>query len=296
MVVNSDFLLGARTLFMALFDEVMGAPQVQWSTIADNISTQDRDTLTLNWLGAPPQMRTVKGEIDIGKAFPHDYSIVVDEKGVAIEVKERAFRSQGLGTVSRLVQNMMFQAARFYDKLVFEQLSDGFTLLGYDGKAFFANDHAVGDADTLDNSLALDFSETNYGIAWATLNLAQDDAGEPMGLIASHLVGHPNDRTAIRKVLNAQLVSSGETNVLAGDSTPLISPYIKDSDSWFLLAAEGLATKPIILAEQMAIRFVAQDDLGGESAFMKKVFRYKVEAEVAPGYGLFQQAVGSAGA
>jgi len=295
MVVDTDILAGARTTFVALFDKVMGSPAVQWSKVATPITSQSQ-TYTANWLGAPPQMRTFDGVLDIGKVFPHNYSIDVTERGVGIQIKERTLRLDGLGTVGLAIQNMMVMASRYYDKLAFQHYSDGFTLTGYDGAAFYADAHSVADAGTHDNKSTAAFAEAEYTTGWSTINTAKNDQGEVMGLVPSHIVVHPTNRTLVKKTLVAQTVpSGGGENVLAGDVEVVVAPDLKTTTEWHMLAAAGLAAAPVLMVETMPIRFVANDGLESTAAFHNKVFEYKVEAEVSPAYGLFQQAYGSTG-
>jgi len=294
-IVDPDFLAGARTLFKAAFDEIMGAAPNVYQQFSTVFPTEGKSTLTFNWLGAPPMMRTIVDTLTIGKSFPHDYTITIDETGVGIEISEQAYMSNPLGTILKHVENMMTQAAKYYDKVAIEGLSLGFTGLGFDGVSFFNASHTIGDGAAYDNfdTPALDNSGTNYQISWQKVNAAEDDAGEPMSFVADTLIVHSNNRLVARQLLNAQIIST-TSNVLVDDSTLIVTPWVSTASHWFL-GTGGQPVNPIILAEQMAPRFVANDGLDSPNAFHRNAFQYKVDAKVSQGFGDPRTMVGNNG-
>uniref|UniRef100_A0A6M3K0X3 Putative capsid protein n=1 Tax=viral metagenome TaxID=1070528 RepID=A0A6M3K0X3_9ZZZZ len=294
-VVDTDFLAGARTLYKAAFDEIMGAAPGVWQRFATLFDTEGKATLGFDWLGAPPMMRTMVDTLTIGKSFEHNYTIAVDETGVGIEIKEQAYMSNPLGTILKHVENMMVQASKYYDKVCIEALSDGFTATGFDSASFFNAAHTIGDGASFDNSdtAALDNAGATYQVAWQKLNAAEDDSGEPMGFIGNVLIVHSNNRLTARQLLNAEIISQ-TSNVLVDDSELIVSPWVSTSTHWFL-GAGGQPVNPIVLAEQMAPRFVAMDGLDSPNAFHGNRFQYKVDAKVSVGYGDPRTMIGSNG-
>jgi phage major head subunit gpT-like protein len=303
MIVDSNFLAGVRTLFQATFDQVMGAEPTDWTKFVTVIDTDGKTKLTFNWLGAPPMMRPMGDTLIFGKAFPHDYTITVTENGVGIEVNEQTFMNDPLGTITLFVKNLMRQAAKYEMKIAAETLSDGFTLLSFDGLAFYKATHTYGDSATHDNldSAVLAADGVAYQTGWQTVNSAEDDAGEPMGLVPDLLVAHSNNRTVVKRLLNAEftVITAGDgatSNVNKGDAEYIITPFLKTTTEWHLLATQSMDPKPVIFAEQMPKRFVPQDGLDSESAFTKNTYRYKVDNKIATGYGDPRSAYGSTGA
>lgn len=302
MIVDTNFLVGVRTTFKALFDQVMGAAPSDWTKFVSVIDTEGKTKLTFNWLGAPPMMRPMGDTLIFGKAFPHDYTITVTENGVGIEINEQTFMNDPLGTITVFVKNLMLQAAKYEMKIAAEALSDGFTLLAFDGLAFYKATHTYGDSATHDNldSANLDAAGANYQTAWQTINTAEDDAGEPMGLVPDVLVVHSNSRTTARRMLSAEFVviTAGDgatSNVNKGDCDLIVTPFLKTAIQWHLLATTSMEPKPIIFAQQMPKRFVAQDGLDSEQAFVRNAYRYKVDNKIATGYGDPRSAYGSTG-
>ena len=305
MIVDKDFLAGARTTFKAIFDQVMGEAKNEWAKFSTLIDTEGKSTVTFNWLGQPPQMRPMSGVLEFGKAFPHDYTIVVTENGVGIEIREASFMSDPLGTISLFVKNMMVQASRYEDKIAAQKLSAGFaTTYGaaFDNLAFYAltTGHAIAGGAAFINQVAtnLDNAGAAYQIGWAMINTNQDDAGEPLGLIPNVLVVHPYNRLIAKQMLNAVIIST-TSNVLVGDCDLIVSPWLNktagaSNKEWHLLAG-GLPLNPILLVQQMPKRFVAQDGLESDEAFNRNVYRYKVDNKLATGFGDPRGAYGSTG-
>lgn len=85
------------------------------------------------------------------------------------------------------------------------------------------------------------------------------------------------DHPVIDKTGAEQSVS----NVQDGDKTP-----------WFLLDTSK-AVKPLIFQRRRDYTFVAMDNGEDEAVFMRKQYRYGVDARVNSGYGLWQLAFGS---
>jgi len=125
------------------------------------------------------------------------------------------------------------------------------------------------------------------------VNAAEDDSGEPMGLVPNVLIVHSNNRLVARQLLNAEIISQ-TSNVLVNDATLIVSPWISTTTHWFL-GAGGLPVNPIVLAEQLPPRFVANDGLDSPNAFNRNAFQYKVDAKVSQGYGDPRTMVGSNG-
>lgn len=291
-IVSSDFLDGVRTTYQAMFEQITSSQFVMWRKAAIPIDAGNKDTVTLNWLGAPPQLRVFKDELEFGKSFPHDYTIIVDEHGVGIEVKERDFRHDYLGQITNHVQNMMVQAAKYYDKLVFTAIGAGASTTGYDGATFLATSHAaIGDSGTFANYLTgasttieADDASGRVEVAWATVSSNKDDSGEPMGLIPTGLLHHPKYAIKARRLLNISTTTGGGENAYTGLVEPVSTPFMTTDTAWAVVAVTP-AMAPAAVVEDLPLRFVSQDALNSDGAFMKKVFRFKVECEAKAALG-----------
>jgi len=303
MIVDTQFLAGVRTTFKAVFDQVMGAAPSDWTKFVTVIDTGGKTKLTFNWLGAPPMMRAMGDTLIFGKAFPHDYTITATENGVGIEISEQTFMNDPLGTITLFVKNLMVQAAKYEMKIAAETLSDGFSVAGFDStKYFYSATHYFGDSAAHNNLSATNLGTDGviYQTAWQTINTAPDDAGVAMALVPDLLVVPPAYRTVARRLLQAEFIgldtsNTSISNVNKGDCEYITTPYLKTTKEWHLLATNSMEPKPVIFAEQMPKRFVAQDGLDAEDAFNRNVYKYKVDNKIATGYGDPRSAYGSTG-
>lgn len=301
MIVTSDFLAGATTLWQAMFDRLQGKVTQNAMLVATKIPADNKSSVSFSWLGTPPTLRPFTGTVEFGKSFPHNYSIEVGEQAVGLAIKKREFRHNTLGTITMHVSTFQRQALRYIDKIVFTQLGAGFTANGYDGVTFYNDSHPVAAGGTYDNllsgagsTLLADDSNGNYALAWAMLNTTKDDQGEPSGFVVSHVVVHPNNRVVAQKVFAAPTVAAGGTNVLAGDGTVIASAYLPSGTQWHAIDATN-DLKPILIVEDLPIEF-SQEVANGTGEFLNKVLRWKVEAELATGFGPMWTAVGATGA
>jgi len=81
------------------------------------------------------------------------------------------------------------------------------------------------------------------------------------------------------------------SNVLRGKLDLMVSPYLTDTNDWFVLSTKGLV-KPIILQSRTPAEFAALES-GSENGFMRDEYLYGVRARYNAGYGLWQMAFGS---
>jgi phage major head subunit gpT-like protein len=303
MIVDKDFLAGARTVFTALYDQVQGKAENFYAKFATVIPV-DKLTVTVNWLGAPAQMRPVKGTLDFSKTFPHDYTVTVTNNAVGVAISEESFKQNPLDQIGRFLASMMVQASRYYDKICSEKLSSGFATTDgacFDAKAFYADDHSIGDAGTYDNKAAANLTAggTEYQAGWAIINAAKDDQGQPMGLVPSVLVVHSANRKIAKELLGAAIVAQ-TSNVLVGDVELVVSPFLNNATAagkeWHLLAGGAVGFNPIVLFEEEAPKFIAHDDpSSSDAAFRDHQYWYKIQCYAAPAYGDPRQAYGSTG-
>lgn len=77
---------------------------------------------------------------------------------------------------------------------------------------------ALGSKQTLD--------ATNYEAARISLASQFRPDGSPLGVRATHLVVGPANEAKARKLLNAELIAGGETNLWRGTAELIVSPYL----------------------------------------------------------------------
>ena len=296
-IVKSDIpkLLeaGLRAVF---FDAYEVAPS-DWERIA-TVVPSEHDTEKYAWLGSAPKMREFKDERIPAGLLPHDYSIKNKTWEASIAVERAALEDDQYGQIKLRTQGLAEEAKRHQDELVFSLLKDGFANLCYDGQYFFDTDHAEGDSGTQSNKGTSALSASSLQAAFTAIMKFKDDKGKPMGIVPDTLVVPPDLKWTATELLEsvyAPEVVSGKTdtrrNVLSGVVELIVSPYLTDTNDWFLLSTRRIV-KPVIFQSRVPIEFAALEG-ESEAGFMRDQFVYGVRARYNVGYGLWQLAYGS---
>ena len=124
----------------------------------------------------------------------------------------------------------------------------GFEAVGFDGLALCSTGHTRLDG----GATQANRPSTDADLSWATLadgviqfQLWRDNRGRRVMSMPRKLVVHPNDSLTAKELLgspNKPGTANNEINALAGEVTPIVTPYLTDTDSWFLLG-DNLPTK-----------------------------------------------------
>ena len=284
---------GLKTIFFDYFTGIVG----DWGKIA-TVVPSGMDTETYAWLGAGPNMREFKAERIPAGLLEHDYSIKNKTWEASIAVDRAALEDDQYGQIKIRVQDLADAARRHQDSLVFGLLKDGFSTLCYDGQYFFDNDHAEGDSGTQSNiaSSALSASVLQTGIT--AMAKMKDDKGNIIGIVPDTLVVPPDLEWTARELLESTYTPDTATdktdmrsNVLKGKLDLVMSPYLTDTNHWFLLCTKR-PLKPVLFQDRMPVEFSALEG-NSENGFMRDQYVYGVRARYNVGYGLWQLAYGS---
>lgn len=115
--------------------------------------------------------------------------------------------------------------------------------VGRDGVALISAAHPVaGTGGTLANRPAVDtdLSEAALEAAWANFQTQLDDRGMPIDIMPTRLLVHPTNVMLARRLLESASLNvigenPGEINPIRGMVSIVSSPYLTDTDAWFLL-------------------------------------------------------------
>lgn len=131
------------TALKAVFDTAYAAYVPTWEKIAMRVpSTTAVETYV--WLSQMPEMRELVGERLIKKFGEYEYTLKNKTYEATIQVSRDDVEDNLLGQYSNLAQQHAGAAAILPDRLTYSLLKDGFTKKAFDGKAFFATNHANG--------------------------------------------------------------------------------------------------------------------------------------------------------
>jgi phage major head subunit gpT-like protein len=278
---------GLLTQFM---DGYTNAPAV-WDSVATKVSSTARSE-TYAWLGAVPRMREMEGERIPEKLAEYSYTLVNKEFEASIPVKHVDIKDDQTGKYGPLARSIGESARLYPDELIFGSLlPNGATELCYDGQFFFDTDHPVaGSTQSNKGTSALD--ATSFAAGRLALMKMKDDKGRPINQNPNLLLVIPPDLLATAEgIIEAEYLASGATNTNYKKARILVSPWLTDTNNWYLLNTNGTIL-PFVLQEREFIPMEALEE-GSESNWWNKTNYYGTYWRGNAGYGLYQKAYGA---
>jgi phage major head subunit gpT-like protein len=284
---------GLKTVFFEALDATIG----DYERIA-TIVPSESDEEVYPWLGAVPSVREFTDERMPLGLLEHHYTIRNKTWESSIAVERAAIEDDKYGQIKLRVQSLAREVKRHMDELVFTLLKNGFAATCYDGQCFFDTDHSEGESGTQSNkgTSALDAAALQAAIT--AMMKFKDDRGKLLGAVPDLLVVPPDLQwTAMELLESTYWPEEGSStaklasNVLKGKLDLLVSPYLTDTNDWFVLSTKGVV-KPVLLQSRTPIEFAALE-ADSESGFMRDQYIYGVRARYNAGYGLWQMAYGA---
>lgn len=293
----AELFKGFRTTYL----EAYQASQAVWDRIAMLVPSSSKSELH-GWLGAIPGMKELVDEVQIQNLSAHEFTIVNKEWESTIPVKELDIITDRYGIYNNLFADMGRVARQHPDDLMAALLVNGFTALGYTGKAFFAaNQEPKAGGTKFSNSTTKKLSRDNYRAGYTNLKGRKNAEGRSMKLGTKLvLVVCPSDEPLAKEILIAERSSDGSTNIDRGSADILVLPELENYTAqttdkpWFILET-GLAIKPLILQEVLKTRLAAITSPDSDHVLKKHEFLYQSYGIYNAGYGLPELAYGSSG-
>lgn len=284
---------GLKTVFFEALDATIG----NYERIT-TVITSESDQETYAWLGAVPTIREFTDERMPLGLLEHDYCIRNKTWESSIAIERTSIEDDKYGAIKLRVASLARETKRHMDELVFGLLGGGFSRKCYDGKNFFATDHVEGESGTQSNKGTAALSAPALQAAITAMMKYRDDRGRLLGVTPDLLVVPPDLQWTAMELLESRywpgegsVTAKTASNVLRGKLDLMVSPYLTDTNDWFVLSTKGLV-KPIILQSRTPAEFAALES-GSENGFMRDEYLYGVRARYNAGYGLWQMAFGS---
>jgi len=118
--------------------------------------------------------------------------------------------------------------------------SGSFNATGFDGLQFFSTAHTRLDGGATQRNRPT----TDVNLSWTSLadarqqfQLWNDGRGRPIIWVPTQLIVHPNDELTAKEILGSNLkpgTANNDTNVLRGELSIIVSPFITGSNDWFV--------------------------------------------------------------
>lgn len=328
LIVTPGSIAGITTAFNTIYNNALRAVEPEYSRIAMTVpSTTEFSTYA--WMGQLPAMREWLGDRQTQNITLFDYVIKNKLYELTIGVPRTKIEDDQYGVFNVQFAMMGRSVTMHPDQLVFPLLEAGFTAKGYDGIAFFADNHPL-KSGVVSNKGTTALGASAYGTAIAKILAMKDYQGQPFftEIPELTLVVPPALNETARQILNADFISvsggSTQTNVWKGSAKLLVTPRIVSTTAWFLVAAFPLQPKespqpagagsgegnrqasepepigglmPFIYQPRIPPEFVAKVNPQDSDLVAKTdTFEYYVRERDNAGYGLYQLAFGSTGA
>lgn len=242
------------------------------------------------------KMRKWEGERIARSGGVYTYSIDAEKYELTYAVPLEDFEDDQLGFHRAMIMQLGEQAALWRDDLIFAALLAGSTDLGYDGLAFFADNHVL-NGNTIDNLRAsTSLTADNYKTVRAAMMDYVGEDAKSLRVMPNLLVVPPALERTAREIVESKLVlkdgtgSAAIDNVFAGSARVMVchdlSAAAGGSDTTWYLMDVSRAVKPFVFAERKTPSF-SQLTEGSEHAFKQDELQYGVRARGAAGYGPF---------
>lgn len=296
--------LGSRAIIGEFFNRLAIDNGMSWIPDVSMLFDSNQESETYAWLGMAPAMREWVGGRN-AKGF-RENGITIRNKTfeATMEVLVDEIRRDKTGQVMLRVAEMAQRANAHWASLLTTLIVAGASGLCYDGKAFFADDHAEGDSGTQDNNLtgaaatgtqptAAEAEAAIMACVAAILNF-KDDQGEPMneGASSFRVMVPTAYLQPFAAVMSNEYIAAGQSNLIKnidGFNFKLtVNPRLTAVDRFYVFRADG-QTKPFIRQEEEGISVSAIAE-GSELEFRENKHQYGIKAIRNVGYGYWQHA------
>lgn len=300
MLVNKANLTAVFITLKTTFNKAFDAAPSLWEKTTMKVPSGSSQN-DYTWLSRFPKMRKWLGDKVLKALEAFTYTVINDDWEATVEVDRNDIEDDNLGIYGPQAQEAGFSAKQLPDEIDADLKNNSFTNTCYDGQYFYDTDHEVaGSSVSNKGTAALSAAttaeaEASYGAARLAVMSFTDDESRPLGLIPDLLEVPPALEATGRLLLENDKLTDESPNPYKGTARLLVNPRLTSSTAWFLHVTSR-PVKPFVYQERKAPNFVQQTTPESDSVFMRKKFRFGVEARAAGGYGLWQMSYGSTGA
>lgn len=254
------------------------------------------------FIGDMPGVKEWVGERVASQLRAGDYRIKNKLWESSLSIDRHRIDDDRLNLYGPLIEGLALEAAQHPDELVIDAIIAGETDLGFDGKAFFANDHVWGDSGTQDNLLsvtpdggaateilAIDIKKA-FNEARVALLRFKNDQGKFLNRTTMQSLGDlmvfipPELDQEARNALHTQLYGFisgvGGENVVIDRPQIQPSPLLTNAREMYVLHL-GRALRPIIFQARSPLR----REVEGLDSIKTKEVLLMTEARYNVGYG-----------
>lgn len=293
---STDF----ETLFLAQYNTTIAVEKARIDPLLMELTLGDHrgNKVTLDWLGAAPQMRKWVDEKRRSGLSNYTWDVLVADYEASIGIDINAMVDAIENPYERRIQEMAQNAGRLTYNLISDLIKGGAAAKCYDGQFFYDTDHSEGESGTQSNKLTGTGTSSaqvkaDYYSAMTALCGFKDDKGEPMQVsMFNPIIWIPNNATMVQvfEELQAAPLISNTSNILTNRFTLVIDPRLTDANDWYMFRSDT-PMKPFVLVNRQAPTYKDNLTSDSDAVFMRKEGTASVEARAAATYGMWQKAV-----
>lgn len=305
MIVPADLATGWSTRFDTLFREQYNQSvavmdqQMNPLIMPMELGDFQGNKVTLDWLGASPQMRAWVDEKRAQGLGKYTIDVVVARYEATIEIDLDALKDGRGDVYTPRIREIAQNGSRLPYNLTSDLILNGETGDCYDGQDFFDTDHSEGDSGSQSNELtgtgtSLAQITTDYYTAKAALMGFKDDKG-----VALHpydfrpLIWIPNSATLIERfetLKNATLTGGGDANILRDRFDLVIDPRLTDANDWHMFRTDTIM-KPFFRVNREMVHYEDNFGTGHPDVWGRRIGQAGAVGRMALAYGMWQTAV-----
>jgi len=298
--ITPETLRSLRVAISLAMAQGRGMAAPVWRQIAMRVGATTKH-VSMPMHAATARLRRWEGERKVVGSKAYDHQVTPEEFEATVGIPLAEVEDDNIGAWTATLQDMGRQIELWPDDLVIAVLLLGESGLGFDGKAFFANDHSLKTGTTIDNlfgSTAL--SKANAAAVVAEMKSWVGEDGRSLRVTPNLLVVPPaleddaNEickSNIIAKVFGSNTAAAGVDNTMQGRLTPLVLSELaadaggSDSD-WYILDTTK-PTKPLAFVERIAPQVVHKHADNDEAVFWDRKLVSGVRARGCGAFGPF---------
>lgn len=295
MVINQQNMNSLFRGYSAAFNKAFQETEVNYSKIAMTVPSSTRET-TYAWMGQIPNMREWIGDREIQNLMAHDYTIKNKTFELTTKIPVNDIADDQYGVYTPLMSEMGLSAKKHPDVLTFDLLGKGFQEKGYDGVAYFSNEHPMDNTGekVQSNKGVEKLSAASYAKARQAMMTVKGGQGRTLNIVPDLLVVAPQNEAVARELLFADLIM-GSSNVNKDTCDLLVAPELTDyASQWYLFCTKRYI-KPFVYQEREKPKLICRNRETDDNVFFDDEVIYGIKARYNVGFGLWQLAYGSTG-
>lgn len=271
-----------------------------WSKLAAKVPATTKH-VSLPIHAATAKLRRWEGDRKVVGGKAYDYRVTPEKFELTLGIPIEEIEDDNIAAWQNTILDMGVQIELWPDDLVAAVLLAGESGLGFDSKAFFANDHSLKSGTTIDNLFgSTTLTKANVAAVIAEMKGWVGEDGRPLRIEPNLLVVPPAleddaieicQSNILAKVFGSNTAAAGVDNTMRGRLELLVLSELaadaggSDAD-WYVMDTSK-PTKPLVFVERVAPTITNKNSSTDDNVFNDDEIRVGVRARGTAGYGPF---------